>query len=159
MKVVFNFYNANRWLPEPEWIFRVVRRVDHMMGQDANKSWVQIKEWCRPMCQLPAGLFFNLTDTDIEKFEEKIKIQDTINDELKLEMIWLDSGYIRVTFDVEGEIRTTKIDSIITINFRPDALSHSPNEDTFKKRMKPISKETANDLLAHYLKHTSPDCI
>ena len=102
MKVVFNFYNANRWLPEPVWIFQVVRRVDHMMNSDPNKGWSLVKEWCRPMCQLPAGLFFNLTDVKIEDFEERIQIQQTINEDLKLELVWIDSGYIRVTFDVEG---------------------------------------------------------
>lgn len=102
MKITFNWYNANRWLPEPEWLFQAVRRVDFMMKSDPNKNWNKIKEWCRPMGQLSPGLFFNITDVDLKTIEDKIEFKGDASDELKLMMVWIDSGYIRINFEVEG---------------------------------------------------------
>ena len=103
MKITFNWYNANRWLPEPEWLFQAVRRVDFMMKSDPNKNWNKIKEWCRPMGQLSPGLFFNITDVDLKTIEDKIEFKGDASDELKLMMVWIDSGYIRINFEVEGK--------------------------------------------------------
>ena len=103
MKITFNWYNANRWLPEPEWLFQAVRRVDFLMRTDPNKNWSKIREWCRPMGQLNPGVFFNITDVNPKEFEEKIGFKDESSEDIKLMMTWIDSGYIRVQFEVEGQ--------------------------------------------------------
>ena len=103
MKITFNWYNANRWLPEPKWLFQAVRRIDFLMKADPNKNWNKIKEWCRPMCQLNPGLFFNITDVDPKKVEEMIGFDGEASEEVKLTMTWIDAGYIRVQFEVDGK--------------------------------------------------------
>ena len=103
MKITYNWYNANRWLPNPEWLFQAVRRIDYLMRSDPNKNWARIKDWCRPMGQLNPGIFLNITDVDLKKIEEKIDIESNSSDDIKLMMVWIDSGYIRITFEVEGK--------------------------------------------------------
>ena len=101
-KITYNVYNANRTLPDPVWIFKLVRRVDFMMKEDPNKNWIKIKEWARPMNQLTAGVFLNITDTEEEEIERKINLNGPCSDELKLEMQWIDQGYVRICFNVSG---------------------------------------------------------
>ena len=108
MKITFNWYNANRWLPEPEWLFQAVRRIDFLMRSDPNKNWNRIKEWSRPMGQLTPGVFFNITDVDPKKIEEKIEFDGESRDDTKLTMTWIDSGYIRIQFEVEGQSQLMK---------------------------------------------------
>ena len=74
------------------------------MRTDPNKNWNKIKEWCRPMCQLNPGLFFNITDTAPEKIEERIGFNMESSDDIKLTMTWIDSGYIRIQFEVDGKL-------------------------------------------------------
>ena len=102
MRIVFNIYNANRWLPEPVWIFQLVRRVDKLMKDEPNKNWLKIREWCRPMNQITPGLFFNITDADLGAIEKAIDLNGDGSDDLRLELSWVDQGYARVTFYVEG---------------------------------------------------------
>lgn len=103
MKITFNWYNANRWLPEPDWLFQAVRRIDHLMRSDPNRNWDKIKEWCRPMGQLNPGIFLNITDADLKKFEDRIDFNGEASEDIKLMMTWIDAGYNRVQFDVEGK--------------------------------------------------------
>ena len=102
MKITYSWYNANRWLPEPEWLFQAVRRIDHLMRSDPNKNWHRIKEWSRPMGQLLPGIFFNITDADLKKIEDKIEFNGESSEDLTLKMSWIDSGYIKVQFEIEG---------------------------------------------------------
>ena len=105
MKITFNWYNANRWLPEPVWLFQAVRRIDFLMKSDPNKNWNRIKEWCNPMGQLPPGLFFNITDVDLKTFEGKIGFNEESSEDIKLTMSWIDAGYIRIQFEAIGKQR------------------------------------------------------
>ena len=102
-KIIYNIYDANRSLPEPVWIFQLVRRIDHMMREDPNKYWCIIKEWARPMNQLTAGLFLNITGTTAEEIGHKINMDGPSSEDIKLEMSWIDCGYIRVCFYVQGQ--------------------------------------------------------
>ena len=102
MWITYNVYSANGYLPEPEWIFHLVRRIDFLMKKDPNKHWEIVKQWARPMCQLKAGLFLNITDTKREEIEKIIGWDDEISDDLKMELSWIDRGYLRVRFDVIG---------------------------------------------------------
>ena len=101
-RITYNIYNADRSLPEPSWIFQLVRRIDFMMKEDPNKNWEVIKEWGRPMNQLLPGLFMNITGSSTAEIERKINFEGPSSDDLKLEMRWIDSGYIRVCFNVTG---------------------------------------------------------
>ena len=101
-KITYNVYNANRTLPDPIWIFKLVRRVDFMMKEDPNKNWNVVKEWARPMNQLTPGVFLNITDAKKEEIERKINMDGPCSEDLKLEMRWIDNGYIRVCFNVLG---------------------------------------------------------
>ena len=101
-KITYNVYNANRSLPNPEWIFKLVRRIDCMMRSDPNKNWDKIKEWARPMNQLPPGLFLNITGVSEEEIGKKIDLDGPSSEDLKLMMQWIDDGYIRVCFEVTG---------------------------------------------------------
>ena len=101
-KITYNVYDANRTLPDPIWIFKLVRRVDYLMKADPNKNWNVIKEWARPMNQLTAGVFLNITDATENEIEKKIDLDGPGSDDLKLEMSWIDRGYIRVCFNVTG---------------------------------------------------------
>ena len=55
------------------------------------------------MCQLNPGLFFNITDVDPKKVEEMIGFDGEASEEVKLTMTWIDAGYIRVQFEVDGK--------------------------------------------------------
>ena len=103
-RITYNVYDANRTLPDPIWIFKLVRRVDYLMKADPNKNWNVIKEWARPMNQLTAGVFLNITDATEDEIEKKIDLDGPGSDDLKLEMSWIDRGYIRVCFNVTGRL-------------------------------------------------------
>ena len=110
MKITYNFYNANRSLPDPEWLFQVTRRADFLMRSDPNKNWQCMKEWVRPMCQLPCGLFWNITGTPKEEIEKKIDLNGPKSEDLRLEMQWIDQGYIRIQFWIEGMLLLNRLD-------------------------------------------------
>ena len=77
------------------------------------------------MCQLNPGLFFNITDTDPKEFEERIGFKDESSDDIKLTMSWIDAGYIRIQFEVEGKSILHSIWILGTIsneNFRSNAV-------------------------------------
>ena len=101
MKVTFNIYNAFGYLPDPDWIFKLVRRTDFLMKQNPNKNWNTIKEWARPMNQLACGLFLNITDAKVDEIEKKIDFEGDASEDLRLELQWIDRGYVRVCFDTE----------------------------------------------------------
>ena len=73
------------------------------MRSDPAKNWLRLKEWVRPMNQLRCGLFWNITGVPKEKIEAAIEINGKKSDELRLEMQWVDHGYIRITFWIEGK--------------------------------------------------------
>ena len=102
MKITYNIYDAHGHLPEPSWIFHCVRRVDYLMRTDPNKNWTTVRRWARPMCQLRAGLFLNITDSKREEIEKAIDWEGEKSDDLRLELSWVDRGYVRICFDVEG---------------------------------------------------------
>ena len=134
MKITFNWYNANRWLPEPDWLFQAVRRIDFLMKTDPNGNWDKIKEWCRPMGQLCPGLFFNITDVELKTFEEKIDLKGESSEEIKLMLTWIDRGYIRVQFEVSGT--RSLIYKISNSYFRSDAIQNHELQIPTQKRMK-----------------------
>ena len=55
------------------------------------------------MGQLNPGIFLNITDADLKKFEDRIDFNGEASEDIKLMMTWIDAGYNRVQFDVEGK--------------------------------------------------------
>ena len=73
------------------------------MKSDPNGNWPRIRTWARPMNQLSAGLFLNITGYDASEIEKAIDWSKEKSEDLRLEMRWIDQGYIRITFNVAGE--------------------------------------------------------
>ena len=105
MWITFNWYNGFGCLPEPVELFELTRRIDWLMKEDPNKNWNLIQRWARPMNQLSAGLFFNMTGEKFEDLESTVNMNGPKSDELKLNMMWIGKGYIRIKYDVTGEIK------------------------------------------------------
>ena len=73
-----------------------------MMRSNPNRNWDRVKTWARPMNQLSSGLFLNITGYEEKEIEKAIDWTGEKSDELRLEMRWIDAGYIRITFNVTG---------------------------------------------------------
>ena len=73
------------------------------MKEDPNKNWPKIRKWARPMNQLHAGVFMNMTGGSFKELEEQIIIDGQKSEELRLEMSWIDKGYVRIRYDTEGK--------------------------------------------------------
>ena len=73
------------------------------MKENPNKNWQLIREWVRPMNQLPAGLFWNITGVETKTIEDRVNWNGSVSEDLKLHMQWIDSGYIRIYFELKGE--------------------------------------------------------
>ena len=76
-----------------------------MMRSEPNKNWEVIKTWARPMNQREAGLFLNITGSTEEEIGKKIDLEGPCSDDLKLNLQWVDAGYIRIHFYVAGRIK------------------------------------------------------
>ena len=103
MLITYNFYSAYGTLPEPNWLFECTRRIDYMMRESPYRNWKKIEKWARPMGQLRAGLFLNITDSDPSEIEKAIDWNGKRVEDTKLEQSWIDRGYIRIQFKVDGQ--------------------------------------------------------
>ena len=114
MIITYNFYSAYGHLPEPTWLFDVTRRIDFMMQESPYRNWKKIEKWARPMGQLKAGCFLNITDSSQDEIEKAIDMDGKKTENTKLEMVWIDRGYVRIQFKVEGKCFKLKVTSINT---------------------------------------------
>ena len=102
MLITFNYYNAYGKLPESEILFDFTRRIHGLMTESPYENWRRIKQWARPMNQLPCGIFLNLTGCDFNEFAESIDANGKKNEEIRIEQSWISKGYIRHKFHVQG---------------------------------------------------------
>ena len=64
------------------------------------------------MCQLRPGCFWNITGAKTEEIEKEIDLEGPTSDELRIELQWIDQGYIRLSFDLPGKIRLFQINDV-----------------------------------------------
>ena len=82
-------------MPDPVVLFENVRRLHNEFQENPKEFFTRYEEWLRPMNQLRNGHFFSMNwDSKMFEFtEEYIQKSD-----LKLEMEFIDTNFIRISF-------------------------------------------------------------
>ena len=100
MKLRFSFRSDFFDLPEPIDLFEFVRAVICSFEKEPYKTYVDLSPNIVPMGQLANGLYFSFTESPDKIFA---RYKNANKDEsLKLEMMWVVPGMVRVEVADKG---------------------------------------------------------